>query len=84
MRSLASPRFWELYRSLPEEVRKLADKNYELWRANPRHPSLHFKPIGKDFWSVRVGAHHRAVGRFQDEETFLWLWIGTHEEYNKL
>jgi hypothetical protein len=26
----------------------------------------------------------RAVGRFEDGETFLWLWIGSHEDYNKL
>jgi len=42
----ASPRFWALYQDLPVEVRKLADKNFELLKADPRHPSLYFKRIG--------------------------------------
>jgi hypothetical protein len=43
---------------------------------------MHFKPIGKPNWSVRIGAHYRAVGQFAGD-TFLWEWIGTHEDYNK-
>ncbi|HUZ06386.1 MAG TPA: hypothetical protein VMV89_02740 [Candidatus Paceibacterota bacterium] len=43
---------------------------------------LHFKSIGKSDWSVRVGGHYRAVGKFSGE-IFLWEWIGSHEEYNK-
>lgn len=34
-------------------------------------------------WSARVGDHYRAVGYFEDSDTFIWTWIGTHEEYNK-
>jgi hypothetical protein len=30
--SFASDRFWQLYRELPEEVQRLADKQYELFR----------------------------------------------------
>jgi hypothetical protein len=50
-----------LYGALPEEVRALADKNYLLLKSNPRHPSLHFKRLGR-LWSVRVGARYRALG----------------------
>ena len=57
-------------------------KNYALWSANAFHPSLRFKSIGKPNWSVRVGDHYRAVGKFADK-AFLWEWIGTHEEYNQ-
>ncbi len=60
MRHFASPDFWAYYRELPEDVRELADKNFELLRANPRHPSLHFKKIGK-YRSVRVGLHRWAL-----------------------
>ncbi|MDZ4861160.1 MAG: hypothetical protein SGI88_19485 [Candidatus Hydrogenedentes bacterium] len=83
MKSLASARFWEFYKSLPSEIRALADKNFHLWQANPRHPSLRFKPIHDDLWSVRIGAHYRAIGKFRDGESFIWLWIGTHERYDK-
>jgi len=80
--SRGTSEFWRLYRALPTEVRTLAQKNYRLWSANAFHPSLHFKSIGKSDWSVRVGGHYRAVGKFSGE-TFLWEWIGSHEEYNK-
>jgi hypothetical protein len=51
---------------------------------NPRHPSLRFRPIKSKQWSVRVGDHYRAVGHFVENDTFLWTWIGTHGDYNKL
>ena len=80
--SRGTSEFWRLYRTLPADVRTLAQKNYRLWSAKAYHPSLHFKSIGKSDWSVRVGGHYRAVGKFSGE-TFLWEWIGSHEEYNK-
>jgi hypothetical protein len=80
--SRGTSEFWRRYRALPVEVQALAQKSYRLWPANAFHPSLHFKSIGKADWSVRVGGHYRAVGKFSGE-TFLWEWIGSHEEYNK-
>ena len=61
MRHFASAEFWRAYARLPENIRALADKNYALLKQDSRHPSLHFKQIGR-YWSVRVGAHHRALG----------------------
>ncbi|MES2603582.1 MAG: hypothetical protein V4603_01525 [Pseudomonadota bacterium] len=78
----ASARFWQLYEALPAEVRAVADKNYTLLRSNPRHPSLHFQKIGT-LWSVRAGMHHRALGTEVDDG-LLWIWIGTHGDYDKL
>ncbi len=80
--SRGTPEFWRLYRALPAAVRTLARKNYVCWSANAFHPSLRFKSIGKPNWSVRVGDHYRAVGKFAGK-AFVWAWIGTHEEYNK-
>lgn len=58
---------------------------YKLFKRDPYHPSLHFKRIDPrdPIYSVRVGAHYRDVGRVKDN-TIVWTWIGTHEEYNKL
>jgi len=56
----ASPRFWACYEALPLDVQLLADRAYEQLKADPRHPSLHLKRIGR-FWSVRVGLRHRAL-----------------------
>ena len=82
MKHLASPKFWALYRALPADVRQLADKNYEILKTNSRHPSLHFKKVGK-VWSVRVGAHYRALA-VEVEGAMYWVWIGTHAEYDKI
>ena len=75
--------FWELYRDLPFEVRKLARRVYRRWQDDAFHPSLHFKKVGNENWSVRVGLNYRAIGQFVDDGTFLWDWIGTHAEYDK-
>ena len=82
MRHSASSRFWTCYAALPADVRELADRNYALLEADPFHPSLHFKRVGK-LWSARVGAHYRALA-VEVEGGFLWTWIGPHDEYDKL
>ncbi|OIP92673.1 MAG: hypothetical protein AUK55_09190 [Syntrophobacteraceae bacterium CG2_30_61_12] len=64
------------------EVRKLADKNFNLMRENPNHPSLQFKKIG-ELWSARVGQAHRALA-VEDGEDFIWVWVGTHDEYDRI
>lgn len=76
------PSFWDHYRALPEEIRQLADENFALLKADPRHPSLHFKKAG-DYWSARVGIHYRAAALELDGE-IVWFWIGHHKVYDKL
>jgi len=78
----AAPSFWQRYHELPEPVRALADKQFTLLKANPQHPSLHFKRIGR-FHSVRVGRHYRALA-VDVTDGVLWFWIGTHDEYDRV
>lgn len=75
--------FWELYRGLPSEIRESARRAYRRWQQDPFHPSLHFKKVGGDNWSARVGLNYRAIGKFAKDGTFLWEWIGTHADYDK-
>ena len=82
MKHFASPEFWFHHRRLPEAVRDLANKNFELLKANPRHPSLRLKKVGK-VWSVRVGLKYRALGE-DDPDGILWYWIGSHGTYDEL
>ena len=78
----ANKRFWFCLHRLPEPIQKLAKKNFDLLKENPKHPSLHFKQVGK-LWSARVGLSYRALS-VKTERGFIWVWIGTHEEYERL
>lgn len=71
-----------LYGALPTDVQQLAQKNFELLKKDPSHPSLHFKKGGR-FWSVRVGIHFRAVA-VEESSTIVWFWIGPHQDYERL
>jgi hypothetical protein len=64
------------------EVQELADRAYALLKADPYHPSLHFKKAG-DYWSVRIGIHYRALA-VAVSDGMLWYWIGTHAEYDRM
>ena len=78
----ATPRFWQLYRLLPEEVRQVADANFQLLKDDSRHPSVRLKKVG-DYWSARVGLHYRALALEHNAE-LVWFWIGHHSDYDKL
>ena len=80
--SFASGRFWQLYRELPVEVQRLTDKQYELFREDPFHPSLRLKQVG-EVWTARIGRSHRVIG-YREGDAFYWAWIGSHEAYNQL
>ena len=82
MKHRASPRFWRYYRALPRNVQSLADRSYTFLKANPAHPSLHFKKVAQ-FWSVRVGLHYRAPA-VESGDDLAWFWIGSHADYDKL
>jgi len=78
----AAPSFWRAYHQLPEQVRALADKQFQLLKADPQHRSLHFKRVGR-FYSARVGAHYRALA-VEAPDGVLWFWIGSHAEYDRI
>jgi hypothetical protein len=82
LKHFASPAFWECYERLPVAVQEQANRCFELLKANPRHPSLHFKSIGK-YRSVRIGLHYRALA-VEIPDGLVWFWIGTHSDYDKM
>ena len=77
-----TPQFWKRFDALPQEAQLLARKNFKLLKQDARHPSLQFKQLG-DYWSGRVGLRYRALA-VKDGSDFVWVWIGTHAEYDKL
>jgi hypothetical protein len=67
---------------LAPRVQSLADQAYARLKQDSRHPALHFKKVGR-FWSVRIGAHHRALA-VEALDGLVWFWIGTHADYDRL
>lgn len=82
MLSSTKQSFRSRYAALPPELRALARKNFRLWLRDPRHPSIHFKPVGR-FWSARIGSDYRALAVVNGERVE-WFWIGPHREYERL
>ena len=82
MTHFTTPEFWGHFNQLPEAVQRLAKKDFELLKQNPRHPSLRLKKAG-NFWTARVGIHYRAVAK-ERTEGLNWFWIGHHSEYDRL
>lgn len=83
MRHFKDPRFKPHYVALPLRIRNLADKNFALLKQDPKHPSLHFKRVKDDLWSVRVGRGYRALA-IEGKDGFQWFWIGSHADYDRL
>ncbi|MEQ8468958.1 MAG: hypothetical protein RID09_00785 [Coleofasciculus sp. G1-WW12-02] len=77
-----TPKFWQRFYALPETVQRQARKSYDLLKADPNHPSLNFKKVGK-YWSARIGLSYRALA-VEDGSDFIWVWIGDHDEYDRL
>ena len=82
MKHRKSTSFNACLKKLPFDVQQLAFKNFQLLKADPSHPSLQLKKVGK-FWSVRIGLHYRALA-IPIDNGLLWVWIGIHTEYDKL
>ena len=80
-----TPRFRQLLSELPEHVQRQARDAYRLFAENPRHPSLQFKQVKEDqpTHPVRIGLHDRALGYFEGD-VIVWLWIGSHGDYDRL
>jgi hypothetical protein len=82
VKHFAAPEFWQAYDQLPAAIQSLADRNFDRLKQDASHPSLHFKSAGR-FWSARIGLHYRALA-VRDGDNFVWFWIGSHAEYDRL
>jgi hypothetical protein len=81
VKHLARKSFWEHYDRLPKKIKALADKDFELLKRDPRHPSLQLKKAGR-LWSARVGIDFRALA-YDSSAGLVWFWIGPHDEYER-
>jgi hypothetical protein len=83
MNSRTSSDFWKCFDTLPPDIQRIAREKFKLWQKDAFHPSLHFKLLFTNVWSVRVSASHRALARRKDD-LVVWFWIGCHDEYDGL
>ncbi|AMA08592.1 MULTISPECIES: ParE family toxin-like protein [unclassified Picosynechococcus] len=83
MQSFATSEFWKAYKKLPPELQEKANNTYHLWQANQDYPSLHFKKVGKNLWSIRITNNYRALALKKGDD-YYWFWIGNHAEYERL
>jgi len=75
-------RFEKCFRRLPEYIQQKYIRAVSILNKNPKHPSLHFKKIGK-FWSMRISSFYRALA-VKEDDNYIWVWIGTHDDYEKM
>ena len=77
-----TPQFRRHLERLSAPVQRIARRNFDLLKENPRHPSLRFGKVGRH-WSARVGIAYRVLA-IEDGEDFIWVWIGHHSEYDRI
>ncbi len=78
----ATSRFWSCFNKLPKATQKLARKNFLLLKENPKHPSLHFKKVGK-LWSARVGRNYRVLA-MEDRVYVQLIFLGIKKATRRL
>lgn len=78
----AAPDFWSHFNRLPQATQRIARRSFQRLKEDPSHPSLRFKKVGS-LWSARVGLSYRALA-VEEEGDFIWVWIGTHNDYDKM
>jgi hypothetical protein len=83
--SRTTAKFRAAFDELPADVQRRARRAYRLFRQDPNHRSLRFKPVHptEPIFSVRITGGYRAVGVRTGEE-IVWFWIGTHAAYERL
>ncbi len=85
MISRTTERFRKIFQQLPEHIQQQARAAYRLFRQDPAHPSLRFKPVhsSEPVYSARVGRSYRALA-IREGERLTWFWIGSHADYEEM
>lgn len=87
MQILITEEFEKRYNCLTVTIKKKAEKQEKLFKANPFYPSLHtekLEPKGRQVWSFRIDRSYRIIFRFVDKDTVLFLTVGSHDWIYKI
>jgi hypothetical protein len=79
----------KLLDKLPSDVQKACQDAFINWKKDPA--SLHMKPLTQlsgEAYSAEINRRYRALGfKTKDEKGktgYVWFWVGSHEDYNKV
>lgn len=75
-------RFIELYKNLPESIRKKINCQLHLLAENPQHPSLQTKPIQgtNGIFEARVDINYRLTYERLPDDTLLLRVVAKHDD----
>ena len=78
---LLSDRFVEMYKNLPEPIRKKINRQIQLLGEDPRHPSLQTKPIQgtNGIYEARVDIKYRFTYERLADDTLLLRVVAQHD-----
>ena len=69
---------------LPTPVQRKFQKILHFFRKDPAYPSLRLHKLSgkfEDCWSISLDQKHRAIFRWKDHGTVLFISVGTHAIY---
>jgi mRNA interferase RelE/StbE len=82
MRYWRKKKFIKAYRALPPEIKEKVRKAFELFKQDPKHPSLHTKKIkgikGQDVFEGRIDKSYRFTFHYDGDEV-VFRNIGPHD-----
>lgn len=84
MKIIYSPQFERAYKKLPLAVKKKAEKQEKLFRANPFDSRLKIHKLsGKlhEFWSFSIDYSYRIIFEFDGGEVVYFHDAGNHDVY---
>jgi hypothetical protein len=89
-RNVRTASYRELFERLPERIQRLAEQAFQMFLANPNHPSLRRHILADNdrgqhrthSISVSINMQYRAI-YVEDGDTNVWYWVGSHADYNR-
>jgi addiction module RelE/StbE family toxin len=76
--------FVKAFNSLAKDVKELAAKKDELFKANPHDPRLRTHSLKGNldgYWAYSVNHQYRILFKFINHDEVIYFNIGTHEIY---
>lgn len=80
-----SPKFAKMYKKIPMNIKRLAEKKESLFKTNPFDPKLRIHKLsGKlaKYWSFSINYQYRIIFSFVKESHIRFHAVGTHDVYN--